>query len=198
MIVVMKSLIAYTDGSQINVTNMTHVGGKIRSLIKISSSAFRIAYEGIEEEFTYTYDFKQNPACPELMAICQTFLFAFEHDYTPSQVSIYTDYQNFVNFQYTLHSRRNSPYLDQYPTVMKIKELCSIMDWDCEVMIAYMKNSRIRWVKAHHGCIYNNRVDYLARTTAKGVYDSNAKVLHYDTWMLMQQTHVNPHHGFVR
>lgn len=166
----MASLILYIDGSEcLRKNRRSNLGWGLVAL-----------HDGYMIERAGAYSVMLDMAgYHELVALFEAVRYATMAGFAPEEVAFYTDDETVGYAGARFHPENYRPCLAD----ATMKRLTWVADRlfspaDLELSLMYLKRSRFHKVKGHRFCVYNNRVDYLARTIAK-----NLPMMDYGEWL---------------
>lgn len=167
----MASLILYIDGSdnKSSVKKRRDIGWALVAL-----------HEGQMVERAGAYCLPQDMAgCHELVAFLEASRYAQQAGFPPEAVAVYTDDAIIGYAGAWFHPENYAPNRAE-AVILRLKAVSDVLftESDLELGLSYLKKARFHKLKSHRFCVYNNRVDYLAKSLAK-----NAPIMSYCEWL---------------
>lgn len=103
----------------------------------------------------------------ELLAVVEGVLLAHARGYGPQDVAIYTDDLLLANAGWYLHPG-NYKQSKAEAIVARLRHLTRQVysDETHELVLRYLRDARLHWVKGHSFCVEQERADYLAKHAA--------------------------------
>lgn len=167
----MASLILYIDGSDNESGRKKHrdIGWALVAL-----------HEGqmVERAGAYCLPGKM-AGCHELVAFFEAMRYAKQAGFAPEEVAVYTD-DAIIGYAGAWFHPENYAVSRAENTITRLKSVSDALftEEDLELSLSYLKKARFHKLKSHRFCVYNNRVDYLARALAR-----NAPIMSYCEWL---------------
>lgn len=163
------SIVLYTDGSQLgrmpNKLKDRVAKGKNRRLIGWAFIALH------NDEMIECYGIKTGLGVEdkhEYFAMVEAYLYAKSHGYLNSEISVYTDCQDFGDCIFSTRIE-NTRATSRENWINKLTQfLKSYYEFvEPDLFLEFLQNARIHKVKGHSFMVYNTRVDRLAKFAIK-------------------------------
>lgn len=133
------------------------------------------------------HDFQQFAGSYELLAFIEGYLYAKSHGYKNEDISFYSDDESVV-YAGIWGDANNFGQKDRYEKVMsKVKHICDfyypqLKDLPNQIAECFAQ-SRFNKVKGHAKCIYNLRVDFLAKFSRDQILGKETSLEGFDQWI---------------
>lgn len=166
----MASLILYIDGSECCRKNRRSRIGWGMVALHDGQMVERAGNYGVARDMTGYH---------ELVALFEAVRYAHMAGFAPADVAFYTDDETVGYAGARFHPENYLPCLAD-ATMTRLQWVADKLfsQDDLELSMQYLMRSRFHKLKGHRFCVYNNRVDYLARTIAK-----NMPMMDYGEWL---------------
>ncbi len=174
----MPSVIIYLDGSSVPLnTGQNRRAGLGWGIVVLANDSHVELYgaHSVDQQLTSFH---------EQVALVEAVRYAHQQGFAPEDVAFYTDDEITRNAQEGLHPGNcRAAWTQQLKG--RIQQLaCRLYDKDAwELVQTYLRGARVVKLKSHRNLVYNNRVDYLAKTAAYSLKASPREVVPYDDWL---------------
>ena len=119
----------------------------------------------------------------EISAFIEGFLYAKSHGFKNDQMSFYTDDESVAYVGQFRRTGRGASYTVFQEKLEQIcKEFYPNVEGLCEELLQCLEEARFTKVKGHATCVYNLRVDYLAKYARDVHLDPETQLKGFESW----------------